>query len=105
MVGFLLYWIAPLLEPVASRDLTTLLDSSSATSPNTTCLPSSQEVTTVVMKNWEPFLQLGINVSVCDDRGVQSFSQAYVFGPALAMDSRKGRSCFSLKFSSGNFSP
>ena len=29
----------------------------------------------------------------------------YVLGPALAMDSRYGRSCLSLKFSSGNFSP
>lgn len=30
---------------------------------------------------------------------------AYVLGPALAMDSRPGRSCFSWKFSSANFSP
>ena len=36
--------------------LTTDLESSSATSPKTTCFPSSQSVTTVVMKNWEPFL-------------------------------------------------
>jgi hypothetical protein len=42
---------------VASRPLTILIDSSSATSPKTTCLPSSQLVTTVVMKNWEPLLR------------------------------------------------
>lgn len=47
-------------------------------SPKTTCLPSSQEVTTVVMKNCEPF----------------------VFGPALAIERRKGFSCLSWKFSS-----
>lgn len=29
----------------------------------------------------------------------------YVFGPALAMDRRKGLVCASLKFSSANFSP
>jgi hypothetical protein len=29
----------------------------------------------------------------------------YVLGPALAMDRRNGLVCFSLKFSSGNFSP
>ena len=46
-------------------------------------MPSSQEVTTVVMKNWEPLVP----------------------GPALAMDSRKGFVCFSLKFSSANFIP
>ena len=39
-----------------------------------------QEVTTVVMKNWEPF----------------------VSRPALAMDRRPGRVCFKVKFSSAN---
>jgi hypothetical protein len=56
MVGFLLYWTLPLPLPVASRALTTFNEDSSATSPKTTCLPSSQLVTTVVMKNWEPLL-------------------------------------------------
>lgn len=37
-------------------DLITLIESWSAASPKTTCLPSSQEVTTVVRKNWEPLL-------------------------------------------------
>jgi len=46
--------------------------------PNTTWAPSSQEVTTVVMKNWEPL----------------------VFLPALAMERRPGLVCFSWKFSS-----
>ena len=41
------------------------------------------EVTTVVMKNWEPLVSL----------------------PALAMDRRPFLVCLSLKFSSGNFSP
>jgi hypothetical protein len=44
-------------EPRASISLTTFMDSSSATSPKTTWRPSSQEVTTVVMKNWEPLLE------------------------------------------------
>jgi hypothetical protein len=38
---------------------------------------------TVVMKNWEPL----------------------VSGPALAIDSRPGTVCFSLKFSSANLAP
>ena len=53
------------------------------TFPNTTCLPSSHWVLTVVMKNWEPLVSL----------------------PALAMLIQPGPSCFSLKFSSGNLSP
>ena len=47
-------------------------------SPNTTCLPSSQDVTTVVTKNCEPL----------------------VLAPAFAMERRYGLSCFNLKFSS-----
>jgi hypothetical protein len=46
--------------------------------PKTVCLPFSQEVMTVVIKNWLPL----------------------VFGPALAMLNRPGTSCFRLKFSS-----
>ena len=57
MVGRLLYFTAPLWEPVASRALTTLSDSASATSPNTTCRELSHEVTTVVTKNCEPLLE------------------------------------------------
>lgn len=56
MVGFLPYLMAPLAEPAASIPLTCLKDSSSATSPKTTWRPSNHEVTTVVMKNWEPLL-------------------------------------------------
>jgi len=59
MVGRLEYLIAPLPEPVASRALTMSIDSESATSPKTTWRPLSQEVTTVVTKNWEPLLILG----------------------------------------------
>ena len=46
--------------------------------PKTTCAPSSHEVTTVVMKNCEPF----------------------VFFPAFAIESRPGFVCLILKFSS-----
>jgi hypothetical protein len=46
-------------------------------------LPSSHEVTTVVMKNWDPL----------------------VLGPALAIDRRKGLLCLSWKFSSANLLP
>src|SRR4051812_23516023 len=71
----------PLLVPRASIFFTR--SDPSLTSPKTTCLPSSQLVTTVVMKNCEPF----------------------VFGPALAIDRRNGRSCLSWKFSSLNLLP
>jgi hypothetical protein len=73
--------VVPEREPAASIFFTT--SRPSTTLPNTTCLPSSQGVTTVVMKNCEPL--------VC--------------GPALAIDSRPGSVCLSLKFSSLNFSP
>lgn len=39
---------------------TTLRDSSSVTSPKMLCLPNSQSVFTVVMKNWEPLVPLPI---------------------------------------------
>ena len=65
----------PLLEPSPSIFFT--ISEPSVTSPKTTCLPSSQAVTTVVMKNCDPL----------------------VFGPALAIDSRNGLLCFSLEFS------
>jgi hypothetical protein len=57
IVGFLSYLMRPWASPVASSFLTTLKDSSSATSPKTTWRLSSQLVVTVVMKNWEPLLQ------------------------------------------------
>ena len=49
-----------------------------ASIPKTTWAPSNHEVTTVVTKNWEPF----------------------VFLPALAIDRRPGLVCLILKFSS-----
>jgi len=74
--------VEPLCEPHASMARTTRYDSTSpsGTSPKTTCLPSSQLVTTVVMKNCEPL----------------------VFGPAFAIERRKALLCISLKFSSSN---
>ena len=51
----------------------------SRTLPNTTCLPSSHDVAATVTKNWDPL----------------------VFFPELAMDSRPGSVCFSLKFWGG----
>ena len=51
--------------------------------PNTTCLPSSHGVSTVVMKNCDPLVP----------------------GPALAIERRPGWVWRSWKFSSANFSP
>ena len=53
------------------------------TFPNTTCFPSNHWQAAVQRKNWEPL----------------------VFLPALAIDRIPGAVCFSLKFSSANFSP
>lgn len=75
------YDLLPELEPYDSIFLTR--SAPSTTSPKTTCLPSSHEVTTVVTKNWEPL----------------------VLGPALAIDNRLGRSWRNLKFSSANLLP
>lgn len=69
MVGVLLYLILPVLVPQASIDLTILMDSWSATSPKTTCLPSNHAVTTVVMKNWEPLLNDKVSKHVAGSRG------------------------------------
>jgi hypothetical protein len=99
MVGFFGYFGLPLLLPVASRALTTFRDSSSATSPKTTCLPSSQLVTRVVIKNWDPLLRrVSMNLK-------RSGKRAYVLGPALAMERSPGLVCLRVKFSSANFSP
>ncbi len=56
IVGGFGWLILPLLDPHASIALTTFIDSGSLTLPKTTCFPSSQPVTTVVMKNWDPLL-------------------------------------------------
>ena len=74
------------------------MESESATSPKTTCFPSNQLVSTVVMKNCEPFLELSVSTQL-------HFSNTYVFGPAFAILSNPGRVCLILKFSSANFSP
>ena len=73
--------VFPELEPLPSIVFTRSCPSK--TLPNTTCLPSSHAVFTVVIKNCEPF----------------------VFGPALAMDSKYGSLCFKSKFSSLNLFP
>ncbi len=92
-------------------DLTILMLSASATSPKTTCLPSSQLVTTVVMKNWEPLLfwkEVAVSVGLCKIAAVgkgRADVRAYVFGPALAIDKSPGLVCLRSKFSSANFSP
>jgi len=72
--AFLDVW--PDCEPTASTFITTSMPS--ITRPNTTWRPSSHEVLTVVMKNWEPFES----------------------GPELAIDRMPSLVCFSLKFSS-----
>ena len=102
MVGGFLYFTLPELLPVASIDWTIFIDSASATSPKTTCLPSSQSVLTVVTKNWEPLLWK--SKSAATKLGVVEV-KAYVCGPALAIDKSPGVVCFLEKFSSGNFSP
>ena len=67
-----------------TRDSAGLTRSTPCTdSRSSTCLPSRQVVTTVVTNNWLPF----------------------VFGPALAIESKYGRSCLSWKFSSANLFP
>ena len=68
----------------------------------------------VVMKNWDPLLEgkrdeiqyiviwlVGWLVGRSDGGGLVT----YVLGPALAIERRPGFVCFSLKFSSANFSP
>merc|ERR1712189_6769 len=73
--------VFPLSEPKPSMVLTTSIPE--VTEPNTTCLPSSQVVFAVQMKNWDPF----------------------VFLPALAMDRIPDPVCFRMKFSSSNLLP
>jgi hypothetical protein len=73
------------LSPAAFATFSMALTTSipSTTFPKTTWRPSSHEVTTVVMKNCEPFVSL----------------------PAFAMLRKPGAVCLSLKFSSANLSP
>ena len=73
--------VLPERDPKDSIFLTT--SNPSTTLPKTTCLPSNQGVSTVQIKNWDPF----------------------VFGPALAMDKIPAPVCLSWKFSSLNFWP
>lgn len=62
-------------ESVPSASMALTMSIPSTTSPKTTCLPSNHEVTTVVMKNWDPL----------------------VLGPALAEERSPGLVCLSLK--------
>merc|ERR1719502_1416162 len=73
--------VLPSDEPKLSIFLTTSYPFT--TLPNTTCLPSSHAVLAVHRKNCEPLVP----------------------GPALAIESTPGPVCFSVKFSSANFSP
>ena len=77
---FMLMPLASGLTSASVQQRGLLTSMPSRTSPKTQCLPSSHGVSTVVMKNWLPL----------------------VLGPALAMLSRPGFSCFSWKFSSAN---
>jgi hypothetical protein len=56
----ILVLVAPLDEPYDSTFLTT--SRPSTTEPKTTCLPSSHEVFSVQMKNWEPLLWYMVSV-------------------------------------------
>ena len=88
------------------------------TRPNTVCLLSSQGAATVVIKNWEPegTARLdedgttgGCAASGWRDRETTQAARGpapLVFGPALAMDTVKGRSCRkSRRNSSSNSRP
>ena len=96
------FWVLPPAEPSFSTALTVSMPST--TSPNTTCLPSSHDVTTVVMKTCTP----GHRQRTCQPidtpgRGEAGGGRTWeplVFGPAFAMESRPGLLCRSLKFSS-----
>lgn len=73
----------------------------STTSPKTTCLPSSHDVTTVVMKNyWRA--KYNMNYSSVSEYEWEHTWEPLVLGPALAMERRPGLSWRSLKFSSTN---
>ena len=87
-------------EPTASIAFTTSMPST--TSPKTTCLPSSHDVTTVVMKNCEKERGRGDDQRMLFS-GVGDVLltwEPFVLGPAFAMESRPGLVCRSLKFSS-----
>lgn len=74
-------------------------------------LPSSQGVTTVVMKNcgeWMLSMELlsfSAIAHVKDTMSSYLTCEPFVLGPALAMDRYPGAACFRLKFSSSNFPP
>lgn len=89
----------PESDPTASTFFT--MSMPSETSPKTTCLPSSHDVTTVVIKNWR-WARRGLAIGFGFGKGVREALtwEPFVFGPALAMDSRPGLLCRSLKFSS-----
>lgn len=81
LTAFLGRSISPVGVP--SIRLTTSIDASSRTLPNTTCRPSNHGQATVVMKNCDPLVP----------------------GPAFAIDNRPGTVCFNSKFSSSNRPP
>ena len=86
----------PLAVPAASISFT--ISMPSTTLPKTTCLPSSHDVTTVVMKNYRNtgWLNGGARERAT---GVRT-CEPLVLGPAFAMESRPGLLWVSLKFSS-----
>jgi hypothetical protein len=96
--------------PSISR--TIFRDASSSTSPKITCLPSSQGVETVVIKNLQAHSAVRglLPRSALAAPRTRSWAngthwEPLVFGPALAMESWPGLVCLNLKFSSANFSP
>lgn len=79
--------------PCASTCFTTSIPS--RTSPKTTCLPSSHDVTAVVMKNYN-----AVSADAHKTRTQKRTCEPFVLGPALAIESRPGRVCLIEKFSS-----
>ena len=84
--------------PTASTRFTTSIPST--TSPKTTCLPSSHDVTTVVMKNCVTRQLLRAHPTKPGKEKQRLTCEPLVFGPAFAMERRPGLSCRRLKFSS-----
>lgn len=57
------------------------------------------------MKNWEPLVSTSVVSVPILQLALMPDNRVDVLGPALAMESRNGRSCFLGKASSSNLAP
>jgi hypothetical protein len=87
-----------LFAPVGTFSILRSVSMPSTTLPNTTCLLSRKSHFAVVMKNCPPARAS----QSCKGPGTRKGRtwQPFVFAPELAMESRPGPVCFSVKFSS-----